>query len=350
MEGLILPNETKIKNEKSQMYLENNLNVIKNIFPDDIYNNYQRYIANKEKENIDYKILSNKVGDINFYNKYNTLYNYFSELNNVEKTSIKNKSFLGNLSKGFNPQSGYTKKGGNNIEKTYSDLFLDNKNIDDVLYKNVKKELNDKNNNIFQEAKKLLGLRVEIYKKLVFEEENLNFEKSIGETVKLKNWKDNLSEIPVQKDFIKNIENKSKTIYCNLFKDYFNFESPTILAKKLFEIKNLNENNELANVIKSRIIDLEDKVDKMSEDEKETEKPDRISEIVKDILEFNNKIQEHSGEGVKILTPNQMLSRLPITLVQLKVVNNSEKLKNEIRQLLYSLYRSKKLRKNYIKV
>ena len=40
-----------------------------------------------------------------------------------------------------------------------------------------------------------------------------------------------------------------------------------------------------------------------------------------------------------------MLSRLPITLAQLKAENNSEKLKNEIRQLLYSLYRSKKLTK-----
>ena len=41
-----------------------------------------------------------------------------------------------------------------------------------------------------------------------------------------------------------------------------------------------------------------------------------------------------------------MLSRLPISLAQLKAGNNSEKLKNEIRQLLYSLYRSKKLTKN----
>ena len=49
--------------------------------------------------------------------------------------------------------------------------------------------------------------------------------------------------------------------------------------------------------------------------------------------------------GLKILTPDQMLSRLPITLAQLKAGNNSQKLKNEIRQLLYSLYRSKKLTK-----
>ena len=51
------------------------------------------------------------------------------------------------------------------------------------------------------------------------------------------------------------------------------------------------------------------------------------------------------GLGLKILTPDQMLSRLPIILAQLKAGNNSQKLINEIRQLLYSLYRSKKLTK-----
>ena len=54
-------------------------------------------------------------------------------------------------------------------------------------------------------------------------------------------------------------------------------------------------------------------------------------------------------KGLKILTPNQMLSRLPISLAQLNAGNNSEKLKNEIRQLLCSLYRSKKLTKHIYK-
>ena len=50
------------------------------------------------------------------------------------------------------------------------------------------------------------------------------------------------------------------------------------------------------------------------------------------------KRRNQQGQGLKILTPDQMLSRLPITLAQLKAGNNSEKLKNGIRQLLYSLY------------
>ena len=61
------------------------------------------------------------------------------------------------------------------------------------------------------------------------------------------------------------------------------------------------------------------------------------------------KRRNQPGRGLKILTPNQILSRLPISLAQLKAGNNSEKLKNEIRQLLYSLYRSKKLTKQLYK-
>ena len=73
----------------------------------------------------------------------------------------------------------------------------------------------------------------------------------------------------------------------------------------------------------------------MSKEEREIEKPDKIVEIAEEILEFNK--QNQSGEGLKILTPNQMLSRLPINLAQLKAGNNSEKLKNEIRQLFVQI-------------
>ena len=61
------------------------------------------------------------------------------------------------------------------------------------------------------------------------------------------------------------------------------------------------------------------------------------------------QIRNQQGQGLKILTPSQMLSRLSISLAQLKAENNSEKLKNEIRQLLYSLYRSRKLTKQIYK-
>ena len=53
--------------------------------------------------------------------------------------------------------------------------------------------------------------------------------------------------------------------------------------------------------------------------------------------------------GLKILTPQQILARLPILLAQIKAGNNSQELKNEIRQLLYSLYRSKQISKTVYK-
>ena len=58
---------------------------------------------------------------------------------------------------------------------------------------------------------------------------------------------------------------------------------------------------------------------------------------------MNQKKQK--GTGLKILTPNQMLKRLPIILAQIKTGNNSESLLNEIRQIVYSLYRSKEIAK-----
>ena len=58
---------------------------------------------------------------------------------------------------------------------------------------------------------------------------------------------------------------------------------------------------------------------------------ERIIDIVERTFEFNELNQ--SGQGLEIVTPNQILSRLPISLAQLNTENNSEKLKNKIRQL-----------------
>ena len=83
----------------------------------------------------------------------------------------------------------------------------------------------------------------------------------------------------------------------------------------------------------------------MSEEERENERADKIIEIVERILAYIKQQQKQEGQDIKILTLSQMLSRLPISLAQLEAGNNSEKLKNEIRQLLYSLYRSKNITK-----
>ena len=94
-------------------------------------------------------------------------------------------------------------------------------------------------------------------------------------------------------------------------------------------------------LINKRITKLKNIVKDMPKDNvSKVEENEKMIDIVERILELNSKKQ--SGKDLKMLTPDQLLSRLPITLAQLKAGNNFEKLKNEIRQLLYSLYRSKK--------
>ena len=133
-------------------------------------------------------------------------------------------------------------------------------------------------------------------------------------------------------------------------KNILNLKRLLFWQKKICEAKDKKKNDELVALIKIRWSNLRDEIEKMSKTEIENEKPDKILKIAKEILKFNK--QKQLGQGLKILTPDQMLNRLPITLAQLKAENNSKKLKNEIScilyctiQLLYSLYRSKKLTK-----
>ena len=62
------------------------------------------------------------------------------------------------------------------------------------------------------------------------------------------------------------------------------------------------------------------------------------------ILE-EKSLAKQEGTGLKIITPKQMLQRLPIALAQIRAGNNSEGLLNEIRQIVYSLYQSKEITK-----
>ena len=119
------------------------------------------------------------------------------------------------------------------------------------------------------------------------------------------------------------------------------------MLKNLYRINDKYKSNDSVNIIKSGLSQLKNEIMYISKEEKEIEKPNEIINIVEEILEFNKQNQQ--GQGLKILTPNQMLSRLLITLAQLKAGNNSEKLQNEISQLFYSLYKSKKLTKQLYK-
>ena len=143
--------------------------------------------------------------------------------------------------------------------------------------------------------------------------------------------------------FSKYIAKEETDINKELFIKSFYFQRPSDMLKNLNQINDIEKNSKLADAIIIGLKDLKEKIKEMPQEGKENEKPDKILKIVREILQFNKEKQE--GQGIKLLTPSQMLSRLPISLAQLEAGNNSEKLKNEIRQLLYSLYRSKNITK-----
>ena len=136
---------------------------------------------------------------------------------------------------------------------------------------------------------------------------------------------------------------KERDISDELVRKHFLVQDLGDLLEKIKKLKNNPEKNKIkVNLINSGLRDLKKEIENMSEEEKETKNPNGIIDVVENILEINRQQQR---QRVKILTPNQMLRRLPISLAQLKAGSNSEKLKNEIRQILYSLHRSKKLLK-----
>ena len=205
------------------------------------------------------------------------------------------------------------------------------------LYYIYKDKYNEEEDGLNTKDKKLL-----YYKKLRLtddyqheseeEEKEQRISKKPDEKEPLKNpAKDDVSK------FNEWVNKKETGINYELFKKYFKFQRPSDMLKDLYITNDKYKNNKLVNIIKSGLSDFKNEIEDMSEEEKENEKPSQIIDIVEKILEFNK--QNQPGQGLKILTPDQMLSRLPITLAQLKAGNNSQKHKNKIRQLLYSLYR-----------
>ena len=144
------------------------------------------------------------------------------------------------------------------------------------------------------------------------------------------------------------IKRKEQNINNELFKVYFtDYQSPSNMYKKLSKTKEA-VNEVRVDSIKEVLYKLQRIINDAPKDNAfKIEENEKIMDIVERIL-YSNQLNQ-AWKDLKILTPSQMLSRLPISLAQLKAGNNSAKLKNEIRQLLYSLYRSKKLTKNVYK-
>ena len=133
-------------------------------------------------------------------------------------------------------------------------------------------------------------------------------------------------------DFIKLKINTNKDLATMINKDTLNDANK--LINKIAEQK-ISKNNAI-----KKYNDLVNKAEQIAK-LRSTEPRQKMLKLLNYLGEIFNGSTK--GKGLKILTPDQMFNRLLISLAQLKVGNNSEKLKNEIRQLLYSLYRSNKL-------
>ena len=158
------------------------------------------------------------------------------------------------------------------------------------------------------------------------------------------------SEIDI---FLEKYGDKNISISCDDYKNKFDTEKITKSLKKLHnKFIDINEFKEEYNKFMDNVKNFEDfksNKDQGSVSKNQKKKKNGKIEDIGDLynIKSGSDISDTSkkGEGLKILTNKQMLNRLLILIAQIQAGNNSKSLKNELRQILYSLYRSKVLTK-----
>ena len=109
-----------------------------------------------------------------------------------------------------------------------------------------------------------------------------------------------------------------------MFNYYFDYSNPEIMFKKLRDASD-EKNKNMVESIKKKLTKMKNIVKNVPKDEvSRVAENEKVIDIIENILELN--IEKQSEKGLKIITSNQILSRLPITLAQLKGGNNSEKI------------------------
>ena len=102
---------------------------------------------------------------------------------------------------------------------------------------------------------------------------------------------------------------KRRGINDNLFREYFKSQDPGKMLEDLNNTRNTERNDIQVALTRNTLTDFNNKINSMSENEIRFEQPNEIVNIVEKILEFN---RQESGQGLKVLTPDQMPNRLPI--------------------------------------
>ena len=143
--------------------------------------------------------------------------------------------------------------------------------------------------------------------------------------------------------FLNHIKREQKNMNMSIFKEVFGYKTLDEMLQTLYNLKSVDNYNQEAFSIEN-IVNFGNEFREIPGVDKSKKK--KILKTVSKTDDFNLSEQKQRGQDLKILTPSQMLSRLPISLPG----DNSEKFENEIRQLFHFLCRSKKLQNKYIKI
>ena len=139
-----------------------------------------------------------------------------------------------------------------------------------------------------------------------------------------------------------------KNIFISYGKDKNKFDTEEItkslnkLRNKFINLDEFNEeyNKFMDNVVKFEYYKSEKEPGSVSPNQKKMRRYVKGLKYISDLYNLKSGSDtSKKGEGLKILANKQMLNRLPISLAQIQAGNNSKSLKNELRQILYSLYR-----------
>ena len=126
------------------------------------------------------------------------------------------------------------------------------------------------------------------------------------------------------------------------------------INESLINLKNsINRNEILENENLKKVVDILEKVLDFNKQEKDKGRPSMLALCPSDLAHVEHiayvaKVSDHSN--FKILSPKQILQRLPKALAQVKAGHTSKKLLNKIREIIYSLYRAKEITKKYIAI
>ena len=224
-------------------------------------------------------------GNVLNFNNYDDLYDFWTDAmfkyKNYNEIVLQQVNFLKDLMNGYRVCKRFVKF------KYAKDLYLElhanaKITVHDIFLKNPTDKYKKEN---LLTGKNTVWLREKFFKKLLnkgiiksdSDLSNTEYEESIKERIKSRRQK------------LDEIKEKEQNINKELFKKYFHFQTPTAMLKSLYNLNGKKSNALLVRTIKSGLIDLKNKIEKMSEDQIDNEEPYEIVGIAEEMLDSIEK-------------------------------------------------------------